>query len=114
MKHKQTRCGYCSNHGHTKRSCEQKERHDEMFASAIFPQKFKPGELVVASLAPPRWEGEHPRAFGGVPEGSLVVITSEPMWHYHAWGGLYDAIVASGPWTGLACQVYADFIRPTP
>ena len=85
-----------------------------MFSRAIFPQKFKPGELVITAPAPPRWDGELPRACGGIPEGSLAIVISEPMKHYHSWGGLYDAVIVSGPRTGLPCQIWADFIRPSP
>ena len=54
-----------------------------MFDAAIFPQIFKPGDLVITALAPPRW------------------------------GGLYDIVYVSGDSTGVASQICADFVRPT-
>jgi len=82
-----------------------------MFSKAIFPQKFKPGQLVVTSLAPPRWDGEHPRGWGTAPEGTLAVITSDPREHYHTWGGLYDVVYVSGEYTGTINQICGDFLR---
>ncbi len=84
-----------------------------MFDAAIFPQIFKPGDLVVTALAPPRYKDEHPRGWGTEPEGTLAMITSGPIEHYHSWGGLYDIVYVSGDSTGTASQICADFVRPT-
>ena len=102
------KCGYCKNEGHNSRTCGDKKK--VLFMPARFPQKFNTGELVMGCPAPPRWDGEKPRA--DWTNGVLFHVLSEPLADAHSWGGLYDAICLSGLYAGKKLRVYGDFLRP--
>jgi len=69
-------------------------------------KQFPAGALFKFVCAPPRWEGDGPRAPEGALLGKAGSILDGPFHDSHAWGGIFEVLVE-----GAVIEYWGDFME---